>query len=101
MNLKTQAMKNHIKLRSFFALLALMVSLLSCGDDKMNGPENSSRVILKLVDAEGDYEQVNVEIIDIQYNSSEDDKGWQSFTPEGGYPIQTDLTKLIAGNGLP
>ncbi len=93
-------MKNHIKLRSFFALLALAISFLGCSDDKMNDPENSSRVILKLVDAAGDYEQVNVEIIDIQYNSSEDENGWQSFTPEGGYPIQTDLTKLIAGNEL-
>ena len=100
MNLKILAMKNHIKLRSFFALLALTISFLSCSDDKMNDPENSSRVILKLVDAEGDYEQVNVEIVDIQYNSSEDDNGWQSFTSEGGYPIQTDLTKLIAGNEL-
>ena len=100
MNLKILAMKNHIKLRSFFALLAFSISFLSCSDDKMNDPENSSRVILKLVDAEGDYEQVNVEIVDIQYNSSEDDNGWQSFTPEGGYPIQTDLTKLIAGNEL-
>ncbi len=100
MNLKILAMKNHIKLRSFFALLALTISFLSCSDDKISDPENSSRVILKLVDAEGDYEQVNVEIVDIQYNSSEDDNGWQSFTPEGGYPIQTDLTKLIAGNEL-
>ena len=100
MNLKIHAMKNHIKLRSFFALLALTVSFLGCSDDKISDPENSSRVILKLVDAEGDYEQVNVEIVDIQYNSSEDENGWQSFTPEGGYPIQTDLTKLIAGNEL-
>ena len=55
---------------------------------------------LHLVDAEGDYEQVNVEIIDIQYNSSEDEDGWTSMDPQGGYPIQTDLTKLIAGNSL-
>lgn len=100
MNLKIHAMKNRIELRFLFALLALAVSFLSCSDDKMDNPENSSRVILKLVDAEGAYEQVNVEIVDIQYNSSEDDKGWKSFTPEGGYPIQTDLTELIAGNEL-
>ena len=82
------------------ATLILAVSFVSCTDDKTIDPENSSRVILKLVDAEGDYDQVNVEIIDIQYNSSEEDGGWQSFTPEGGYPIQTDLTELIAGNEL-
>lgn len=83
-----------------FTVLILALSSVSCTDDKTTDPENSSRVILKLVDAEGDYEEVNVEIVDIQYNSSEDDKGWQSFTPEGGYPIQTDLTELIAGNEL-
>lgn len=75
-------------------------SFVSCSDDKTTDPENSSRVILKLVDAEGVYDEVNVEIVDIQYNSSEEDTGWQSFTPEGGYPIQTDLTELIAGNEL-
>ena len=83
-----------------FAALFIALSSLSCGDDKTTDPENSSRVILKLVDAQGNYDEVNVEIIDIQHNSSEEDKGWQSFTPEGGYPIQTDLTELIAGNEL-
>lgn len=83
-----------------FAALFIALSSLSCSDDKTTDPENSSRVILKLVDAQGNYDEVNVEIIDIQYNSSEEDKGWQSFTPEGGYPIQTDLTELIAGNEL-
>jgi len=85
-----------------FVFLTVVLSLasVSCSDDKISDPENGSRVILKLVDAEGVYEQVNVEIVDIQYNSSDEDSGWQSFNPEEGYPIQTDLTKLIAGNEL-
>lgn len=82
------------------ALLFTGVSFVGCSEDQTIDSDKGSRVILKLVDAEGDYEQVNVEIIDIQYSSSEEDGGWQSFTPEGGYPIQTDLTKLIAGNEL-
>ena len=85
-----------------FAITLVFTALAawSCSDDKISDPENGSRVILKLVDSEGDYQEVNVEIIDIQYNSSEDENGWQSFTPEGGYPIQTDLTELVAGNEL-
>ena len=85
-----------------FLLVLVAIGLItwSCSDDKISDADNGSRVILKLVDAEGDYEQVNVEIIDVQYNSSEDEKGWKSFTPEGGYPIQTDLTELVAGNEL-
>ena len=82
------------------ALLFTGLSFVGCSEDQTIDSDKGSRVILKLVDAEGDYEQVNVEIIDIQYSSSEEDGGWQSFTPEGGYPIQTDLTKLIAGNEL-
>lgn len=86
--------------RLFLTLLFTGFSLVSCSEDQSIDSDKGSRVILKLVDAEGDYEQVNVEIIDIQYNSTEDDGGWQSFTPEGGYPIQTDLTELVAGNEL-
>jgi uncharacterized surface anchored protein len=91
-------MKKFVNL--FFGVLIIALSSVSCSDDKTTDPENSSRVILKLVDAEGVYDEVNVEIVDIQYNSSEEDTGWQSFTPEEGYPIQTDLTELIAGNEL-
>ena len=70
--------------------------LQSCQEDKT---EDTARVQLRLVDASGDYEEVNVEIIDIQYMSSEN-QDWTSFNPENGYPIEVDLTTLIAGNDL-
>lgn len=69
----------------------------SCNDNKV---ADTSRVQLKLIDAEGDYQEVNIEITDILYNSSEDEEGWISFTPEEGYPINVDLTELIAGNNV-
>jgi hypothetical protein len=81
---------------AFFLLISLL--LFNCNDRETDN--ETARVQLVLVDAPGDYEEVNVEIIDIQYNSSEGEKGWKSFTPENGYPIQVDLTKLIAGNDL-
>lgn len=68
----------------------------SCQEDKT---ADTARVQLRLVDASGDYEEVNIEIIDIQYQSSEN-QNWISFSPENGYPIQVDLTTLIAGNDL-
>jgi hypothetical protein len=83
-----------------FTLVFTALAAWSCSDDKITDPEKGSRVILKLIDSEGDYQEVNVEIIDIQYNSSDEENGWQSFTPEQGYPIQTDLTELVAGNEL-
>jgi hypothetical protein len=55
---------------------------------------------LKLVDDPGDYLEVNVEIIDVQYNSTDSEEGWKSFTPITGYPINVDLTDLVAGNSL-
>jgi len=59
-------------------------------------------VQLKLVDAPGDYLGVNVEIVDIRYNNTENEDGWVSFeAPEGTeYPINVDLTELIAGNDI-
>lgn len=62
--------------------------------------DNTARVQLKLVDAPGDYLGVNVEIIDIQYNSDSEEEGWTSFNPATSYPIQVDLTDLTAGNNL-
>ena len=67
----------------------------SCNNDDS---DNTARVQLKLVDEPGDYLEVNVEIIDIQYNSSESEEGWTSFDIEN--PISVDLTELIAGNSL-
>jgi len=85
---------------TFLFAIFLLISLLlfNCNDRETDN--ETARVQLVLVDAPGDYEEVNVEIIDIQYNSKEGEKGWKSFTPENGYPIQVDLTKLIAGNDL-
>ena len=86
-------------LRKFSLIVAIVafIGFQSCSDDKDSG---TAKVQLKLIDTPGDYLEVNVEITDILYNSSEDEEGWTSFTPESGYPINTDLTELIAGNSL-
>ena len=88
MNLK------QIKLLSIF-FLTLLVSY-SCSKNEAGTTAN---VKLKLVDAPGDYQEVNVEIIDIQYSGSEEDTGWKSFSSFAG-PVNVDLTTLIAGNNL-
>lgn len=78
------------------AIFSLSVITLSCSDDN----QNTARVQLMLVDDPGDYLEVNVEIVDIQYNTTDSEDGWKSFTPSSGYPINVDLTQLIAGNSL-
>ena len=85
----------------FGTVLTIMALLLMINCDSDNSSKNeTARVQLKLVDEPGDYLEVNIEIIDIQYKSSDDDESWVSFTPDGGYPINVDITELIAGNSL-
>ena len=87
-------------LKSFFRIgVVLMVLMFSCNSDN-DSKNDTARVQLKLVDEPGDYLEVNIEIIDIQYKSSDDDESWVSFIPDGGYPINVDITELIAGNSL-
>lgn len=88
--------KNIIMITLFFIAL---LGLQSCNEDN-DKTENTSRLQLKLVDAPGDYEEVNVEILDVLINSTEDDEGWTSITPDDFEPIIVDLTELIAGNEL-
>jgi len=87
-------------LKSFFGIgVILMLLMISCNSDN-DSKNDTARVQLKLVDEPGDYLEVNIEIIDIQYKSSDDEESWVSFTPDGGYPINVDITELIAGNSL-
>ncbi|WP_370480295.1 DUF4382 domain-containing protein [Tamlana flava] len=91
-----------MKLKNLKTTLILGVAVIglcliqSCDSNN----DKTARVQLRLVDEPGDYLEVNVEIIDIQYNISDGEEGWESFTPEGGYPINVDLTELVGGNNL-
>ncbi len=84
-------------LGTVLTIMALLL-VVNCDSGNSNKSE-TARVQLKLVDEPGDYEEVNIEIIDIQYQS-EEEKSWESFTPNVGYPINVDITELIAGNSL-
>jgi len=84
----------------YFVAIAAMIVMLgfqSCAKDEVN---NTARVQLKLVDAPGDYLEVNVNIVDIKYNNSDSEAGWVSFGSLEDYPMNVDLTTLIAGNNL-
>jgi hypothetical protein len=79
------------------AALVVMLGVQGCANDNES---NTARVQLKLVDAPGDYSEVNIEIVDIQYNNSDSEAGWLSFGTPEDYPMNVDLTTLIAGNSL-
>ena len=86
----------------WYGILALLmvVTIQSCTNGSNEMIAETARVQLKLVDAPGDYLHVNIEIMDIQYNSSEDNEGWVSLGKGEDYPMNVDLTELIAGNSL-
>ena len=94
-----------MKLKSYYLILLLLItsfSFISCNN---NEDSATSRIQLKLVDAEGNYDKVLVNIIDVKYNRSDDEEGWISF--EGfTAPVtddefdRVDLTKLIAGTSI-
>lgn len=94
----TITMKSIKNLLMTVCLIIGLVAFQACDEDT-NDTVGTSRLQLKLVDEPGDYLEVNVEIIDIQYKS-EEEGGWTSLTPENGYPINVDLTELVAGNDL-
>jgi len=88
---------NFKKITSGIVTIFILFLCINCSSS--TEVDNTARVQLKLVDAPGDYVGLNVEIIDIQYNNSEDGE-WQSFKPETAYPLQVDITDLIAGTSL-
>jgi hypothetical protein len=90
-----------MKLRKiYFVAVAAMIVMLGFQSCDSDDEGNTARVQLKLVDAPGDYLEVNVNIVDVQYNNSDSEAGWVSFGKPEDYPINVDLTTLIAGNSL-
>lgn len=63
----------------FFAITLMGLFFWGCNDT--NDSSETSRVSVRMVDAPGDYDEVNVEVLDvlIKSNSNEDDQGWISI----------------------
>lgn len=76
-------------------MIVTVFGIQSCNNDNSN---DGARVQLNLVDAPGEYSEVNIQIIDVQYNSSEDEQGWRSF--ESFVPVTVDLLTLTNGESL-
>lgn len=96
----------NMKIKSIILVLSVLItafSLQSCNSDESNS--NTANIQLKLIDAEGDYDKVLVDILDVQYNRGDDEGGWVSFEgfslPETEDSLnRVDLCELIAGNSL-
>jgi len=88
-----------------FTLAVISLSLFSCdGNDSTDKSQETSRLMVKMVDAPGDYDQVNVEVLDVMIKGSSDsgDNGWISIgdkTQVGEGKIY-DLLKLTGGTNI-
>jgi hypothetical protein len=70
-------------------LMSLVAFLFTtCSED------NAARVEVRLTDAPGDFEELNIDIQEVQINSGDGNSGWQSLDIEAGV---YDLLKLTNG----
>ncbi len=76
-------------------LCLLMLGIYACMDKEDTGTENNARLRILLTDDPADYEEVNIDIQDVQINPQNDDNGWNSLDDAntGVY----DLLELTGG----
>jgi len=75
----------------FSVVLALSIFFFSCDNDNES---KSSHLEVRLTDAPGDYQEVNVDIQDVQVNTGTSDNGWTSLQVKKGV---YNLLKLTNG----
>jgi len=66
-------MKKHVLL--LVALATFFTAFVSCSSDE----PQTSKVAVRLVDAPGDYDEVNIDVQDVMINSGDEENGWQSL----------------------
>ncbi|MDP5200295.1 DUF4382 domain-containing protein [Flavobacterium sp. DG2-3] len=99
--------KANTKCRIFLLASLFTLLLTGCSSDGNNGPQ-TSKVSVRMTDAPGDYDQVNVEVLDVRIKSSSEtgEDGWVSIgnIKPGIYNL-LDLTGgvnvLLAENEVP
>jgi hypothetical protein len=109
-NLKTKKLMKAVNLKFRIFLFASLSSLLlaSCSSSDGNDSAQTSKVSVRMTDAPGDYDQVNVEVLDVKIksNSETGEDGWVSIgnIKPGVYNL-LDLTGgvniLLADNEVP
>ncbi len=85
---------------TFFVIALLSLFFTACNDN--DDSSQTSRMMVRLVDAPGDYEKVNVEVLDVLIKATsdtDDSQGWVSIGDETqvGEGKIVDLLKLTGG----
>jgi len=97
-----------LNFRIFLLTTLLCLFITSCSNNDDNGSAQTSKVSVRMTDAPGDYDEVNVEVLDVKIKSSSDtgEEGWVSIgnIKPGIYNL-LDLTGgvnvLLADNEVP
>ncbi|WP_242130896.1 DUF4382 domain-containing protein [Aestuariivivens marinum] len=91
-------MKN-LKILKFIFPLFISTLFFSCNDSNSDGVKAAPTISVRLVDAPGDYEAVNVEIVDVMIkmnDDSDDESGWMSLDANAGTVNLLDFTGGIS-----
>lgn len=99
--------KVNLNLRMFLLMFSLCLLATSCNNSDDNDPQ-TSKISVRMTDAPGDYDEVNVEVLDVKIKSTLDtgEEGWVSIgnIKPGIYDL-LDLTGgvnvLLADNDVP
>ncbi|WP_158293157.1 DUF4382 domain-containing protein [Tamlana fucoidanivorans] len=87
---------NIVKQMKFLLPLLFLTFVFSCNDsDSDSVQKGDPRISIRLVDAPGEYEAVNVEIVDVMIkmdDDSDDESGWISLDAEDGIVNLLDFT---------
>lgn len=86
--------------KMFFIIALLAVFFTACNDN--DDSSQTSRVMVRLVDAPGDYDAVNIDVQDIMIKSSTDsgESGWISIVDDNFIPGEYNLLDLTGGVSL-
>jgi hypothetical protein len=98
--------KVKFNLLQFLVIVLASLFFVSCNDSDDSVP--TSRVTVRMSDAPGDYEEVNVDVLDVltKDNSNTDDQGWVSIgnTNPGIYnllELTGGVNVMLADNSVP
>lgn len=82
--------------RFFLFSLTLMTAVLTIGCDDDDDSADKAQVEVRLTDRPGDYEEVNIDIQDVQVNPSDDNQNWISLMDNNDKGVY-DLLTLTNG----
>lgn len=98
---------NFKKLTSLFLAVVAVTTFSSCSEDDDQN-KNSAQLVIHMTDAPGDYDEVNVEVVDVQIkaDASTEESGWVSVgnVNTGIYDLLSltgGVTQLLADVNVP